>query len=201
MLSLAELRNLSLKLFSLSLPQMRYSTWESLDGGWAEVTTRWPWPHTIHWLCSHVCLVTQLCLILCDPMDCSPPGSSVTGNSPGKNTGVGCHALFHGIFPTQGSNPGLVHCRQILYHLSHQGSPRTLHWVAYPFSRGSSPPRNQTGVSYIAGGFFSSWVTREAHITQKHSLNLSFTSKTSSFSSNTETWIKQHFRNTQTNFG
>ena len=64
----------------------------------------------------------QLCLTLCDPMDCSPPGSSVHGNSPGKNTGVGSHALLLGIFPTQGSNPGLLHCRQILYHMSHQGS-------------------------------------------------------------------------------
>ena len=43
-------------------------------------------------------------------------------NSPGKNTGVGCHFLFHGIVPTQESNSGLLHCRQILYHLSHQGS-------------------------------------------------------------------------------
>ena len=47
-------------------------------------------------------------------MDCSQPGSSVHGDSPGKNTGVGCHALSQGIFPTQGSNPGLLHCRQIL---------------------------------------------------------------------------------------
>ena len=68
------------------------------------------------------CLVTQSCPTLCDPMDCSPPGSSVHGDSPGKNTGVGCHALFQGIFPTQGSNPGLLHCRWILYCLSHQGS-------------------------------------------------------------------------------
>ena len=44
-------------------------------------------------------------------------------NSPGKNTGVGCHSLFQGIFLTQGSNPGLLHCRQIAYHLSHQGTP------------------------------------------------------------------------------
>ena len=56
---------------------------------------------------------------LCDPMDCSPPGSSVHGDSPGKNTGVGCHALLQGIFPTQGSNPGLPHCRQIFYQLNH----------------------------------------------------------------------------------
>ena len=70
-----------------------------------------------------VCLVAQSCLTLCDPMNCSPPGSSVHGDSPGKNTGVGCHALLQGIFPTQGSNPGLLHYRQILYRLSHQGSP------------------------------------------------------------------------------
>ena len=57
------------------------------------------------------------------PMDCSPSGSSVHRDSPGKNTGVGCHALLQGIFPTQGSNPGLLHCRQIRYRLSHQGSP------------------------------------------------------------------------------
>ena len=58
-----------------------------------------------------------------------------------KNTGVGCHDLLQGIFPTQGSNSGLPHCRQILYHLSHQGSPRILEWVAYPISRGSSWPK------------------------------------------------------------
>ena len=85
-----------------------------------------------------LCLAAQSCLTLCDPMDCSPPGSSVHGDSPGKNTGVGCHGLIQGIFPTQGLNPGLPHCRWILYRLSHQGSPRILKWVAYPFYRGSS---------------------------------------------------------------
>ena len=58
-----------------------------------------------------------------DPMDCSPPGSSVHADSPGKSPGVGCHALLQGIFPAQGSNPSLPHCRWILYHPSHQGSP------------------------------------------------------------------------------
>ena len=71
----------------------------------------------------YVCLVAQLYLTLCDPKDCSPPGSSVHGDSPGKNTRVGCHALLQRIFLTQGSNPGLPHCRQILYCLSHHGSP------------------------------------------------------------------------------
>ena len=68
--------------------------------------------------CCVLCLVTQSCPTLCDPVDSSPPGSSVHGVSPGKNTGVGRRALLHGIFPTQGSNPGLPHCGQILYHLT-----------------------------------------------------------------------------------
>ena len=109
-------------------------------------------------------LVAQSCPTPCDPMDCSPPGSSVHGDSPGKNTGVGCRALLQGIFPIQGSNLGLPHCRWILYDLGHQGSPGILEWAAFPFSRGSSWPRNGTGVSCIAGGLFTSWATREAHI-------------------------------------
>ena len=68
-------------------------------------------------------LVTPLCLTLCDAMDCSPPGSSVHGILQARILGVGYHSLLQGIFPTQGSNLGLLHCKQILYHLSHQGSP------------------------------------------------------------------------------
>ena len=56
-------------------------------------------------------------------------------------------SLLQRIFATQGLNPGLPHCRHILYQLSHKESLRILEWVAYPFSRGSSQPRNQTGVS------------------------------------------------------
>jgi len=52
-------------------------------------------------------------------------------------SGVGSLSLLLGIFPTQGLNPGLLHCRQILYQLSHQESPGMLEWVAYPFSRRS----------------------------------------------------------------
>ena len=70
-------------------------------------------------------LVAQACPILFNPMDFSPPGSC-PWNSPGKNTGVGCHSLLQGIFPTQGLNPGLLHCRKILYHLSYQWSPLKL---------------------------------------------------------------------------
>ena len=56
----------------------------------------------------HARLVTQACLTLCDPVDCTLPGSSVQGDSPGKNTRVGCHVLMQGIFPTQRSNPRLL---------------------------------------------------------------------------------------------
>jgi len=56
----------------------------------------------------------------------------------GQNTGVGSLSLLQGIFPAQGLNPGLPHCRVILYQLSQKGSPRILEWVVYPFSRGSS---------------------------------------------------------------
>ena len=70
-----------------------------------------------------MCVLQSLSPVqLCDTMDCSPTGSSVLGDSPGKNTGVGCHALLQGIFPTQASNPGLLHCRRIPYYLSHQHS-------------------------------------------------------------------------------
>jgi len=68
---------------------------------------------------------------------------------------MGSLSLLQGIFPTQGLNPGLPHCRWTLYQLSHKGSPRILEWVAYPFSSGSSQPRNRTWVSCIAGGFFT----------------------------------------------
>ena len=74
-------------------------------------------------------------------------------NSPGQNSGVGSLSLLQGIFLTQGSNPGLLHCRQILYQLSHKGSPRILEWVPYPFSRRSSWPRSWTRVSCIVNWF------------------------------------------------
>ena len=87
-------------------------------------------------------------------MDCRLPGSSIHGVSPGKNTGVSCHALLQAP-PQQGSNSGLLHCRWTLYCLSHQGNSRILEWVAHPFSRGSSWSRNQTRVSCTAGKFFA----------------------------------------------
>ena len=67
--------------------------------------------------------VTQSCPTLCDPHGLSPTRLLSPWNFPGKSTGVGCHFLLQGIFPIQGLNPGLPHCRQTLYRLSHQGSP------------------------------------------------------------------------------
>ena len=90
------------------------------------------------------------------------PGLYSPWNSSGQNTGVGSLSLLQGIFPTQGSNSGLLHCRRILYQLSHKGSPRILEWIAYLFSKGSSWPRDRTMVSCIAGGFFTNWVIKEA---------------------------------------
>ena len=87
------------KYFSVSFRNHVYQQWYRLK----DLKT--------HLVCA-VCLVAQSCPTLCDLMDCRP-GSSVPGDSPGKNTGMGCHALLQGIFPIQGLNPGLLHCRWI----------------------------------------------------------------------------------------
>ena len=105
-----------------------------------------------------------------------PHGLHSPWNSPGRNTGVGSLSLLQGIFPTQGSNPGLLHCRQIFYQLSHKGSTGIPEWVAYPCSSGSSWPRNQTGVLCIADGFFTNWAIKQAHIKAKKSHRWHFNS-------------------------
>ena len=110
------------------------------------------------------------CSVMADSL--RPCGLYSPRDSPVQNTGVGSHSLLQGIFPTQGLSPGLLHFRQILYQLSHQGSSRILEWGAYPFSRGSSQPRNWTRVSCIAGGFFTSWATWEAQAIKEFLLGL-----------------------------
>ena len=105
--------------------------------------------------------VAQSCLTLCNPMGCSLSDSSVHEILQARILEWVAVPFSRGIFSTQGSNPGLPHCRRILYHLSHQGSSRILDWVAYPFSRGSSWPRCRTGISCTAGRFFTSWATRD----------------------------------------
>ena len=85
--------------------------------------------------------VAESCPPLCNPMD-----YTVYGILQARILEWVALALLQGIFPTQGSNPGLLRCGQIPYQLSHKGSPRTLEWVAYPFSRGSSWPRKNQGL-------------------------------------------------------
>ena len=90
---------------------------------------------------------------------------SLPAEPPGKpnNTGVGSLSLLQWIFPTQGSNWGLLHCRRILYQLSYREAQKLkLEWVAMPSSRGSSQPRDWMQVFHIAGGFFIVGATREA---------------------------------------
>ena len=91
-----------------------------------------------------------------------PHGLYSPWNAPGQNTGVGSLSLLQGNLPNPGVESRVSRiCRQILYQLSHQGSPRILEWVAYPFSSRSSWPRNRTGVSCIAGRFLTNWATRD----------------------------------------
>ena len=90
---------------------------------------------TIDWFDLLVlCLIAQSVRLFATPMDCSPPSSSVYGGFSRQEYWSGLPCPSPGDLP----NPGLLNCRQILCHLSHQGSPRTLEWVAYPFSGGSS---------------------------------------------------------------
>ena len=97
------------------------------------------------------------CIWLCDPVDYTVPGilQARILEWVAFPFSRGSLSLLQRIFPTQGSNPGLPHCRQILYRLSHKGSPRILECVAYPFSSRSSRPRNQTQGQ-------TNWAIREA---------------------------------------
>ena len=115
----------------LSCLEAHVGSWASMWGGW-EAIRLFLWGPRL-WVSIIVscvyALVAQLCLTLCGSIGCSPPSSSVHGILQAR-TGVGCHSLPRGIFPTQGSNPGPPYCGQILYQLSYQGSPRILEWVA-----------------------------------------------------------------------
>ena len=124
------------------------------------------WTRT-RWSCCR-CTCGLSCSVMSDSLQLhglSPARLLCPWDSPGKNTGVGCYALPQSVFPTHWLNPGLPHCRQILYHLSHQENPRILERIAHPLSRGSSWPRNRAGVSCIAGGFFTS-LAMEASLLQ-----------------------------------
>ena len=89
--------------------------------------------------CPYLKVILKSCSVMSDSL--RHHGLYSPGDSPGQNTGVGSLSLLQGIFPTRGLNPSLPHCRQILYQLSHKGSPRILEWVAYPFSSGNTQDR------------------------------------------------------------
>ena len=96
-------------------------------------------------------LVAKSCPTLCNPMDCSLPG---------KNTGVGCHFLLQGIFPTQGSNAGLLHCRQILYRLDYEGSPigaSILKELQKPLKHGPLPSGSNSVQKACSQGVCRDW--------------------------------------------
>ena len=132
---------LSLLLSNWKNERTKQKIWPKIRKYWSLRRRKGIWRNKTQLIECELCarLVAQSCLTLCDPMDCSllVPLSSVLcplssllclwvplsmRDSPGKNTGVCYHALFQGIFPTQGLNPSLLHCRWILYHLSYQGS-------------------------------------------------------------------------------
>ena len=127
---------------------------KSAAGFWLLTQGQQEWERS----CAVLCLVTVLSDSLW-PHKLQSTRLLCPWDSPGKNTRGVVMPSSRGIFPIQGSNPGLLHCRWVLYRLSHQGNPGILERVAYPFSSGSSQPRNRTGVSCIAGGFFTSWAT------------------------------------------
>ena len=129
-------------------------------------------------------LVTKLYPTVCDPMGCSLIGSSVHGISqmrilafPGENTGVGCHFLVQGIFPTQGSNPHLLNWQEESLLLSHEGSPknRIQNWISVwsQFYKNGIIPVHQTQASCIlhqtwTGDSFLIWYTCFNAILQNH---------------------------------
>ena len=139
--------------FSRVSAQPRDGTHVSCTGWW--IPDHWAPGKPSRVVCCVVLrLVAQLCQTLCDPMDCSPPGSSVRVIFQARILEWVAMPSSRGSSQPRDRRAGLPHCTQILYYVSHQGRPRILEWVAYPFSRES--PRNQTRVSCIAGRFFTS---------------------------------------------
>ena len=100
------------------------SIWWTQNAQWIQRRCRTFYMDKLGMLCCAMLRCSVVSYSFCNPMSCSPPGTSVHGDSPGKNIGVSCHTLLQGIFLTQGSNSGLLHCTQILYQLSYQGSQR-----------------------------------------------------------------------------
>ena len=120
---------------------------------WGHLLDVWSWESQLnsvnfHFTCKlgtimFLSLWSESCAVVSNSF--WPHGLYSPWTSPGQNTGVGSLSLLQGIFPTQGPNPGLLQCGQILYQLSHKGSPRLLEWVAYPLSSALPNPRIEPG--------------------------------------------------------
>ena len=122
--------------------------WMGAEFGWVPLLFTWNYHNTVNWLCAVLSLVSHVWLFV-TPCTIAYHASLWSLSRQGYWSGLPCPP------PGDPPNPVLPHCRSILYHLSHHGSPRMLEWVAYPFSRASSPPRNWTRLSYTAGGFIT----------------------------------------------
>ena len=130
-----------------------------------------------------LCLVAQSCLTHYEPMESSPPVSSVHGDSPGKNIGVSCHAFLQRIFPTQGSNPGLLHCRQILYLWATREFHEYWSGQLIPFPGDLPDPRSKQGSLILQtdslpaeppgrSGYF--YLNRKIHLRSLRARNIHF---------------------------
>ena len=112
------------------------------------------WVTSLHFCCNRLCCfsVAKLCLTVtpCTAAHQAPLNLGI----PGKDSGVGCHALLQGIFPTQGLNPGLLQCRQILYRLSHQGSP---------LNTGKGKPYSLSCMLFLPPSFHSTFPLTHSH--------------------------------------
>ena len=144
--------NLILQMFTKDFRRYPVYTAYNLESGYP----RMPQISCLWGISAYHCTESESRSVMSDSLQ--PHGLCSPWNSLGQNTGVRSLSLLQGIFPTQGSNPGLLHCQ-----LSLKGSPRMMERVAYPFSSGSSWPRNLTRVSCIAGRFFMNWAIREAN--------------------------------------
>ena len=109
-------------------------------------------------------VAAQSCMTICDPMDCSPPGSSVHGTLQARILEWGAMPSSRGSSQARDWTQVSNITGRFFYQLSHRGSSRTLEWVDYPFSRGSFQPRNQTGVSCIAGDSLPAELPGKPHI-------------------------------------
>ena len=107
--------------------------------------------------CVRACSVSQSYPTLCDPLDCSPPDSSIHGIFQAR--------ILEWVAMSSSQPRDWTHVSCIAGCLRHQDSPRILEWVAYPFSRGTSWPRNQTGVSCIASRFLPAELPRKPNYT------------------------------------